>query len=116
MPIDFQRIAEVSVIRVSGLLTCNDSQGFVSRFTAWLDHREPTRCVLDVADLKMLDSSGIGAIVSCLHKVRTRKGDLVIAGAQGRVATVLKIARVDQFIRLFATVDEAQRTLASVGQ
>ena len=116
MALDFQRVGEISMIRVNGALTCNDPQGFVPRFTAWLDHREPARCVLDLAGLEMLDSSGIGAIVSSLHKVRTRNGDLVIAGAQGRVATVLKIARVNQFIQMFGTVDEAQQALASVGQ
>ena len=116
MALDFQRVGAISVIRVSGMLTCNDPQGFVPRFTAWLDHREPARCVLDVAGLEMLDSSGIGAIASCLHKVRTRNGELVIVGAQGRVATVLKIARVNQIIQMFETMDEAQRALASVGQ
>ena len=112
MALDFSKQATVSVIRLTGTLTCDNPQGLVARFAAWLDHREPARCVLDIAGLDMIDSSGIGALVTCLHKVRTRAGDLVIVGARGRSAMVLKTARVDKFIQMFATMDEAVQALS----
>ena len=113
MALEFLTDGEMTVIRMSGQLTCEDQQGLVARFSAWVERRQKPRCILDLEALQMLDSTGIGAIVSCLHKVRVREGDMALAGALGRIDTVLKIARVDQIIPMFATAEAVRQAWAS---
>lgn len=103
----------VSIVQLSGTLTSANSNGLVAQFAGWIDRKNPVRCVLDLSKLEILDSSGIGAIVTCLHKVKRLDGELCLAAAQGRTATVLAIARLDLIFKLYPTVDAAVAALAT---
>jgi anti-sigma B factor antagonist len=65
-----------------------------------------TRFVLDLSDVELMDSTGLGALVAAL-KASSDAGRVVIAGAQGAVATLFKITRMDQVFRLYPTTVEA---------
>jgi len=105
----------VSVVQVSGTLTCENSDALVTRFTAWLDLRSPARCVFDLSQLEMLDSSGIGRLVMCLHKAKSHGGEVCLAAVHDKPATVIAIARLDRIFRVFPTVDAAVQDLAGAG-
>ena len=102
----------LSVVQLSGTLTSANSNSLVAQFAAWLDRHSPARCIFDLSKLEILDSSGIGSIVTCLHKVKKLGGELCLAAAQGRTATVLAIARLDLIFKLYPTVDAALQALA----
>jgi len=103
----------ISLVQLSGTLTSTNSNGLVAQFTAWLDRHAPARCVFELSKLEMMDSSGIGSIVTCLHKVKKLGGELCLAAAQGKTATVLAIARLDLIFKLYPTVDDAIQALAA---
>jgi anti-anti-sigma factor len=103
----------ISVIQLTGTLTSANSNSLVAQLAGWLDRKNPARCVLDLGKLEILDSSGIGSIVTCLHKVKKLDGELCLAAAQGRTATVLAIARLDLIFKLYPTVDAAIAALAA---
>jgi anti-sigma B factor antagonist len=67
--------------------------------------------VLDLGAVTFIDSSGLGALVSSL-KSMGKEGDLVIAGAQGAVASMFKLTRMDKVFRMYATTDEAVAALS----
>jgi anti-anti-sigma factor len=71
------------------------------------DDTAPTTNILDLSAVPYMDSSGIGVLVS--HYVRCRgKGVRIVAvGANSRVAQLFKLTRVDSFIPIVATIDEA---------
>lgn len=58
------------------------------------------RIILDLSAVDFVDSSGLGAIVLCLKQVG-RSGAFVVVGAQGAVARLFKLTRLDRVIRLF---------------
>lgn len=62
--------------------------------------------VLDLSQVEFVDSSGLGAIVSCLKRLGPR-GTLAVAGAQGAVARLFTLTRMDRVFPLHASVDEA---------
>lgn len=64
------------------------------------------RIVLDISNVQFMDSSSLGALVGLLKMVGNR-GDLIIVGAQGIVADLFKLTRMDRVFRMVATVDEA---------
>ncbi len=103
----------ISIVQVSGMLTSANSNSLVAQVTGWLDRKNPARCVLDLSRLEILDSSGIGAVVTCLHKVKKLDGELCLAAAQGRTATVLAIARLDLIFKMYPTVEAAVAALAA---
>ena len=83
------------------------------KVTAWLNRHAPARCIFDLSKLEMLDSSGVGSIVTCLHKVKKLDGNLCLAAAHGKVATVIAITRLDLVFKIYPSVEAALQALAA---
>jgi anti-sigma B factor antagonist len=65
------------------------------------------RVILDLSPLELIDSAGVGAVVSCFSLVRKSGGTLRVAGSKGMVDTVLKLTQIHRAIGFFPTVAEA---------
>lgn len=92
---------------VGGSLTAADSDALPSRLRAQHVQRAAGRYIFDLSGLEVLDSSGIGALVACLHHFRARQSDVVIAGLKGRALSTMQIARADRLFQVFDTVEQA---------
>jgi anti-sigma B factor antagonist len=66
-----------------------------------------SRVVVDLSATSFVDSSGLGALVAGLKKVRQAGGDLRISGAGEQVSTVLRLTNLDRVLRPHAQLDEA---------
>jgi ABC-type transporter Mla MlaB component len=69
---------------------------------------EPTTNIFDLTAVPYMDSSGIGMLVSHYVRCRGKGVRLIAAGANPRVAQLFKLTKVDTFISMAATVDEAE--------
>ncbi len=63
--------------------------------------------VFDLGKLELIDSSGVGAIVSLFKRVRTLQGDVKIARLAGQPAEIFKLLRLDRAFDIFESVEEA---------
>jgi anti-sigma B factor antagonist len=63
--------------------------------------------VFDLSNLELIDSSGVGAIVSLFKRVRTLHGDVKIAQLTGQPAEIFKLLRLDRAFEIFDTIDGA---------
>jgi anti-anti-sigma factor len=70
------------------------------------------KIIFDLSCVTYLDSSGLGVIVMCSGKVKEAGGELRIAGAQGRVNTVLRITEMSKILGLYTTREEASEGFA----
>ena len=66
--------------------------------------------VLDLSEVDLMDSMGLGAIFASLKMLRG-KGDLVVSGVSGKVMSLFKITEMDQIFRIFANRDDAVAAL-----
>lgn len=66
-----------------------------------------TAVVVDLSGLTLIDSSGVGAIVSLFKRVRTLQGDVKIARLRGQPAEIFKLLRLDRAFEIFDAVDAA---------
>jgi anti-sigma B factor antagonist len=60
----------------------------------------PKRVVVDFDALTMLDSSGIGAIVSLFKRLKANGGEIVIVHAHDQPLAVLKLLKLDRVFGL----------------
>ena len=67
------------------------------------------RVVLDLARLRFVDSSGLGAFISCLRKLNARGGDLKLCGLSKAVRAVFELVRMHRVFDIFPTQDDAVR-------
>lgn len=67
--------------------------------------------VIDLSSTEFMDSSGLGALVSCLKRLGP-KGSMAVAGVKGSVNRLFSLTRMDRVFPLHGTVDEAVDKLA----
>jgi anti-sigma B factor antagonist len=68
------------------------------------------RLVIDLAALKFIDSSGIGALVSLFKRVRSQKGDVKIAALAGQPREIFKLLKLDKAFEVYDSTDLALKS------
>jgi anti-sigma B factor antagonist len=66
--------------------------------------------VLDLTAVDFMDSSALGAVVSCMKAVGSR-GSLAISGAHGTVMKLFKLTRLDRILNLHDTPEGAAQAI-----
>ena len=65
------------------------------------------RVVFNLDELTLIDSSGVGVIVSIFKRARALGGDTKIAHLSKQPREVFRLLRLDKALSIFDTVDEA---------
>ena len=60
----------------------------------------PKHVTVDIANLTLIDSSGVGAIVSLFKRVKAEGGRVVVVGAREQPLAVLKLLKLDRVLGL----------------
>jgi anti-sigma B factor antagonist len=61
---------------------------------------KPRRVTIDLESLTLIDSSGVGAIVSLFKRVKADGGQVVVVHAQDQPLAVLKLLKLDRVFGL----------------
>jgi anti-sigma B factor antagonist len=105
-PLEIEKVTDASgatVLRLHGPLLLGN---FFPLQTMVRSDNSPL-LIIDVSDMPYIDSAGIGCLVGA-HVSRENSGrKLVLAAANERLLTSLKVTRVDQLFALAPTVQEA---------
>jgi anti-anti-sigma factor len=67
--------------------------------------------VLDLAKVELIDSSGVGTLIALHHQVVAAGGVLAVTGATPFVGKVLRMMRLDRFLKLFDSEERALKSL-----
>jgi anti-sigma B factor antagonist len=65
------------------------------------------RLVLDLGRLRFVDSSGLGAILSCLRQLTAKSGDLKLCAMSRQVRALFELVRMHRIFDIYATREEA---------
>lgn len=68
-----------------------------------------TKLVLDLSRLRFVDSSGLGAILSCLRQVSAKNGDLKLCGMSKQVRAAFELVRMHRIFDISETREQAVR-------
>ncbi len=74
--------------------------------------QQHTRVVLDMAGVKFVDSSGLGALISCLRQLNSRRGDFRLCEMSRTVRALFELMRMH---RVFNIHDSRVDAVASFG-
>ncbi len=72
--------------------------------------KDKNRVVLDMSALKFVDSSGLGALISCLRDTNSRKGDFRLSSLSRSVLALFELMRMH---RVFSIHDNADSAVSS---
>lgn len=85
--------------------------GFRRRMEAIL--ADQPRVALDLSGVAFMDSTGLGALLSSLHRARELGGDIRLFGATRPVAALFEMVRLERVGEVFPARDEALRAFRS---
>ena len=66
-----------------------------------------SRVVLDLSQLHFVDSSGLGAMLSCLRQLSGKGGDLKLCSMSRQVRALFELVRMHRIFDIYATKEEA---------
>lgn len=69
--------------------------------------KDNDRVVLDMSHLKFVDSSGLGALISCLRDTNGRKGDFRLSNLSRSVLALFELMRMHRVFSIHDTADSA---------
>lgn len=72
------------------------------------------RLVLDVAGVNFIDSSGLGALVSCLRQAHDSRGEIKVCGLSKPVRALFELVRMHRVFEIFNTSEEAVNSYRNV--
>ena len=68
-----------------------------------------TKVVCDLSQFEFVDSSGLGAIVSCLRQLKAVGGDLKLCGMTKPIRSLFELVRMHRIFDILDTREEAVR-------
>lgn len=98
----------VGIVILKMRIDANNSSELQKAFAQWL--QQTSNFIFDCSELDFIDSSGLGAIVSCLRKALEQKGDVKLASLGPKVAMVFELTKAK---KLFSIFSESSKALES---
>lgn len=93
------------IIRLTGLLDAFSEPAFKKVIGKCVEDG-PFNVILDLSTIDFVDSSGLGILVQMAKKTQNLNGTLQII-TNARVTQTVKLVRLDQFLALRTSIDEA---------
>lgn len=113
MQTEFKITDGIGIIEIKGDLNVVQVDGFRQKFNDWLLANPQTKnVVVDLSETELIDSAGLGVLISLLKQVSERGGDLTLCGMQRKVRMVFEITRTQRIFSIYDNVDEAVRAFS----
>jgi len=111
------RIAEkdgLTVVSIEGEI-CNATQDdFMVCLNDLCDSSGCRTVLLDMEKVSYLNSAGLGMIIDTFMKFREKGGQLILCGLIQDINRLLEATRLNSFIQIYPSVDDALQTICSV--
>src|SRR6185503_4649962 len=110
MELASEKIGDVTVVVLPGeQLDAGNAKEFKRDIAPVL---EPcSKVVFDLHELRFVDSSGLGAILSCLRQLNAKGGDLKLCEMTRPVRALFELVRMHKIFDIHATRNDAVQAL-----
>ncbi len=89
---DDQGLTHVTIEGELDAVSVSDLRGDLEKLLA----RQPARVEVDLSRLRMVDSSGVGALVSLYKRVRAQGGNVTVTGLRDQPLAIFRLLRLDR--------------------
>lgn len=106
MKLSTEKIGEVTVVTVlTEVLDASNAEEFKIATAPILEKNN--KVVFEISQIKFMDSSGCGTLLSFLRQLKSSNGNLKLCGVQEPVRMLFELVRIDRIIEIFDTKEEA---------
>jgi anti-sigma B factor antagonist len=96
----------VTVVALHGGLDAMTATTFKPEVVAIADSKA-LKVVVDMSALTLIDSTGVGVLISLFKRTRGQGGHVYFTGLSSQPREVFRLLRLDKSLDLFPTLDEA---------
>ena len=108
MELMVENVGDVAVVAVPGPhLDASNAREFSRDIGPVLEANR--KVILDVSKVEFVDSSGLGAFLSCLRRLNAGGGDLKMCGLAKPVRVIFELVRFHRIIGIYNKKEEAVR-------
>jgi anti-sigma B factor antagonist len=107
LKINTRDVGDVTVIELKGKVTIGSGDVDLRNAVHTLLDQGRKKLVLNMEELKYMDSSGVGELVSTYTTVSNRDGQLKVANLSSKILDLLQITQLLQVFDVHTSVDEA---------
>jgi anti-sigma B factor antagonist len=112
MELNVEVVKDVAVVKLFlDELDASNSGEFKHQIAPVLS--EHAKLVIDLGELRFIDSSGLGAMLSCLRQATARGGDLKLCQLSPAVRAAFELVRLHRVIDIHASATEAVQAFLS---
>jgi len=104
MQIKEKIIRDVAVLKFSGSLLGEPDATKVRKKVHSLVHDDMRKVVIDMGDLKWINSAGLGSLIASLTTLRNAGGDLRLAKGPDNVESLFRITELVKVFKMYETV------------
>ena len=102
-PVDRPEASSTCVVNLPKLVTTKQVRGLAHDFKCELATDQP-RIILDLSDVKEMDTAGLDLLLECLKEALRRDGTVSLRGISPEAATILELTGVDRVLSMFSAV------------
>ncbi len=97
MEFNLDKQKDASVLHIGGeldVLSSHELRPIISR----IGEDRPSKVLVELTDLRLIDSFGVGAIVGLFKKVRAYEGSLAVVGVRDQPLAVMRLLHLDRVL------------------
>ena len=112
MKLSTKEISGVMILKMEGSMLGGPEASELNNALHKLIEAKKKKVVVDLGDVSLMNSSGLGMLICVVTTMRNAGGDLKIAHATEKVVQVFKITKVHSVIEIHDTVKSAVESYA----
>lgn len=90
-------------------LDANNSEDFKLKLNSLFENGSKD-LIVDLKEVRFIDSSGLGVLVSGFKNASTRQGSIKLSGLQTQVKSMFELTRLHRVFDIYTTADEAMES------
>ena len=107
MDLSAETSGDISIVNMPGeYLDASTVKEFKADIAAFIEG-DAKKIVFDMSSLQFIDSSGLGAILSCLRKLNGSGGELKLCGMSKPVRALFELVRMHRIMDIYDARDDA---------
>lgn len=103
----------VMVLTVKGNLVQKEETDKMQERVINILSKNINQIVIDLKNVSMITSLGIGGLIRALRTVRDTEGDLKLSGVNASVRKIFTITKLEEIIEIFDSHDTAVKSFSS---
>jgi len=109
--IQLDRTQSFPIAKFTGALSAEEAET-IEKEIGELAFGENARLAIDLTALRMIDSSGLAALIAIVTRSRLTRGRVVLVAPSPFVAGVLAVTRLDAWFEICPDLDAAEKLLS----